>query len=494
MDFEIAFDELDLSSEEDDCTGTCVDLEDLEVITPASSNKSTKSVMVKGSPNLQYGMEKFNEHLDYATDKLKIQYDLNSKQLEALRSLYSGRDVMVVIATGGGKSTVFQLLPWLIQKRDNLDGPATVITVCPLNSIMTDQVSCLNQKGFDACYLTLNGNAFTHDETEIPLTDIEEGKFQFVFMHPETLIDAKKISQLIRKPNFKRIVAGLCIDECHLVAEWGTDEFRKSFQRLGEAVHILADRPHVALTATATVEKMKELATMMNFENTDYVTDNPDRPNIYLEKRLSDANNDKETKLENILIPFILELKEHRTDTPVTVIYVDMIESCGRAFKLTESYLPEELQYEPRSSRKTEDRLFAQFHKNSTPAMKKIIIHQLTQEHPKLCLVYATVALGIGLDSPSIVRVIHMRPPTSLEAYSQEIGRSGRRGQQATAIMYYNKSSIASNRRHLQPTMRNYANCTTCLRKFTASYYNYSQVLYKGPAALCCSNCKASCT
>lgn len=96
----------------------------------------------------------------------------------------------------------------------------------------------------------------------------------------------------------------------------------------------------------------------------------------------------------------------------------------------------------------------------------------------------------MGLNAPSISQIIHFRPPTTLEKYFQEVGRAGRSGQRANAIMYFNKNDVASNRKGLDPSIKDYVNTEECLRKYLMKYFGFENVEYSGVPELCCSNCR----
>ena len=140
-----------------------------------------------------------------------------------------------------------------------------------------------------------------------------------------------------------------------------------------------------------------------------------------------------------------------------------------------------------------ENRTFAQYHKDYPESMKKIILRELIKSEPKLRLVLATVALGMGVNAPSIGRIIHCRPPTTMEAYLQEIGRAGRTGQPVRAIMFFNNSDIAKNRKGLSDDMRRFCLHDACLRQKLIRYFGFDSMIFCGDKNDCCSNCKASC-
>lgn len=267
-------------------------------------------------------------------------------------------------------------------------------------------------------------------------------------------------------------------------------EFRKSFNKLGELTCIYPNVPHLALTATATPESLEYLCKVLQFENQHYIISNPDRANIYLEVRQRLPNIKKYEKIEQILNPIISELRQKILDFPLTVIYCDNLETIGYSYQYISSELGD-LQY-VNDEKIPENRIFAQYHKDYTVPMKRHILSELRKQDPTLRLVLATVALGMGLNAPSISRIIHTRPPTSLEKYLQEIGRAGRSGQAAEAIVYYNNSDIASNRKGFQPQVKEYVTSTSCLRRHLVKYFGFDTTILNASIEFekCCSNCK----
>ena len=197
----------------------------------------------------------------------------------------------------------------------------------------------------------------------------------------------------------------------------------------------------------------------------------------------------KYDKYDDLIVPLSDELNVTRSRFPVTIVYMDSLESLGYCFQFLSANLRDP--YEPKDHQIPENRLFAMFHKDYTPKMKSHIIEDMRKENPKTRLLLATVALGMGFHSPSVERIIHFRPPTTLEKYLQETGRAGRAGQQATALLYYNNSDIASNRPGFKPEMRAYCkNTTSCLRLHLLSYFGFKTTIFTGEKSLCCSNCK----
>ena len=103
----------------------------------------------------------FEDDLNYAKEQVGFQFDFKDKQLLALKSLYNCKDTVVVVPTGYGKSAIFQILPYLMQRKFQLDRPMIVIVVAPLNSIMQDQVQGLSARGIPACYIDIAGTRYS---------------------------------------------------------------------------------------------------------------------------------------------------------------------------------------------------------------------------------------------------------------------------------------------------------------------------------------------
>lgn len=116
---------------------------------------------------------------------------------------------------------------------------------------------------------------------------------------------------------------------------------------------------------------------------------------------------------------------------------------CGYAYRVFENIIADD-QYFPKDKKIPDNRLFAQFHSPQESAMKSMILQQLVQSRPVCRVIFATSALGMGVDAPRIERIIHIGPPRSLEAYFEETGRAGRAGHQAEAVLYHNNTESLS--------------------------------------------------
>ncbi len=146
------------------------------------------------------------------------------------------------------------------------------------------------------------------------------------------------------------------------------------------------------------------------------------------------------------------------------------------------------LDYNPTES---DARLIAQYHSHYPESMKSKIIQDLRKPEPTIRLIFATVALGMGLNAPSVRYVLHIRPPLSLETYMQEAGRAGRDGQPAVAVLYFNNSDISAAREGLTEEVREYCKSDgSCLRKQLVGHFGFPEVMYSGAPENCCSVCR----
>lgn len=161
---------------------------------------------------------------------------------------------------------------------------------------------------------------------------------------------------------------------------------------------------------------------------------------------------------------------------------------CGYAYSLFERVLGEG-QYVGETVYPS-SRLFAQFHAPQTNLMKKDIVHEIKRNDSRIRVIFATSALGMGVDAPCITHVIHIRPPSNIESYMQEIGRAGRNGLQAWATLYYNNSDVSGNKKNVCDEMKAYCKSNvTCLRKIILQYLGFTQKRYQKQ---CCCLCDGS--
>ncbi len=325
-------------------------------------------------------------------------------QREAIEAVLAGRDALVVMPTGGGKSLCYQLPALLL--------PGITLVISPLIALMKDQVDRLRKLGISAVALN---SSLTYAETRALVRRARTGEINLVFAAPERLE-----STIFREELSSLPISLLAIDEAHCISQWGHD-FRTSYRRIPDVYALLGDGkrpPIIALTATATPEVRADIALLLQLENPLEIVTGFERPNIaYGVLRECD----KDARLRDIL---------STVQTGTAIVYAATRKSVdkltmnlqGRGFS-AESYhagIP------LLARRQVQER----FHSAAT----RIIV--------------ATSAFGMGIDKADVRAVIHYDVPGSLEAYYQESGRAGRDGERAHAVLFYNEGD-----RNMQESM-----------------------------------------
>lgn len=168
---------------------------------------------------------------------------------------------------------------------------------------------------------------------------------------------------------------------------------------------------------------------------------------------------------------------------------MESLEALGYAYQYFSNTLKEK-RYIPVDEQFPENRIYNPISYWLYSRNETLHCNELRKPCPKIRVILAIVAIGMGLDAPSISRVIHCRPPTTLENYLQEFGRAGRNGQKASALLYYNNSDIASNRKGISQAMVDYCkNSAACFRLLIVNHFGYENVVFSGSPLDCCSHC-----
>ncbi len=323
-------------------------------------------------------------------------------QEDIVEAVATGRNVLAIMPTGGGKSLCFQL-PALLR-----DGVTVVIS--PLIALMRDQVRFLREAGVEAGALT-SGN--TPEETDAVWQALEEGRLKLLYIAPERLAAGSAMGML------RRIGVGLiAVDEAHCVSQWGHD-FRPDYLRIGELRRAL-DVPLAAFTATADAETRDEIvARLFDGHPPEVFLHGFDRPNIHL--AFAAKNSPRKQ---------ILEFAAARKGQS-GIVY------CGTRAK-TEG-LAQALREAGHNA--------CHYHGGMEADDRRQVEHRFNTEDE--LIVVATVAFGMGVDKPDIRWVAHADLPKSIEAYYQEIGRSGRDGAPAETLTLYGPDDIRLRRNQI---------------------------------------------
>ncbi|MBD9526609.1 DNA helicase RecQ [Paracoccus sp. PAR01] len=371
-------------------------------------------------------------------------------QEEIVDAVASGRDVLAIMPTGGGKSLCYQL-PALM--RDGL-----TVVVSPLIALMRDQVRALTEAGVAAAALT-SGNS--EDENSEVLRALSARELRLLYIAPERLASGATLP-LLRRAG----VQAIAVDEAHCVSQWGHD-FRPDYLRVGELRRALAV-PLAAFTATADAETRDEIVARLFGDAAPQVfLRGFDRPNIHLAFQPKDGPRRQ-----------ILDFATARRGQS-GIVY------CGTRAKT-----------ETLAQALNETGLAAvAYHGGMEPDNRRAVETRFQREDG--LIVTATVAFGMGIDKPDIRWVAHADLPKSIEAYYQEIGRGGRDGAPAETLTLYGPDDIRLRRSQvdegLAPVERKAADharlnallglaeSATCRRVALLGYF--------GESAEACGNC-----
>uniref|UniRef100_A0A7V4XRF8 ATP-dependent DNA helicase RecQ n=1 Tax=Acidobacterium capsulatum TaxID=33075 RepID=A0A7V4XRF8_9BACT len=315
------------------------------------------------------------------------------------RAVAGGRDALLVMPTGAGKSICYQL-PALAR-----GGPAVVVS--PLIALMDDQSARLASHGVRTARIH---SGVPREEARQACREYLDGTLQFLFIAPERL----------RVPGFpemlaRRTPALIAVDEAHCISGWGHD-FRPDYRTLGEWLPMLRPAPIIALTATATPRVQQDIVTQLRLENPALFVHGFRRENLALE---------------------VVEMSKPRRSEFIQ----DYLKAAERRPAIV--YAP---------SRKAADELAAElgegfpaaaYHAGLEPAVRERV--QRSFLAGEIEVVVATIAFGMGIDKADIRTVMHAALPGSVEAYYQEIGRAGRDGRRSRAILLH---SFADRKMH----------------------------------------------
>jgi len=379
-------------------------------------------------------------------------YDqFRAPQDAVVEQLCGGRDVLVVMPTGGGKSLCYQL-PALLRE-------GTAIVVSPLIALMQDQVAALSQWGIRAGCLNSAMDFYAQQETEHQL---RSGGLDLLYIAPERLLLPRTLELLAECR-----LALFAIDEAHCVSQWGHD-FRPEYLQLSRLCELFPTVPRIALTATADERTRAEIVERLGLGEAAVFVQGFDRPNIRY--RIGQKDRGREQ-----LLKFIQD--EHPDD--VGVVYC----MSRKKVEETAAWLCE----------KGYNAL--PYHAGLSNEVRAYNQRRFLEE--ERIIMVATIAFGMGIDKPNVRFVAHMDLPRSVEAYYQETGRAGRDGLPADAWMVYGLQDVVWQRQMLESSQADWSHkqverqkleallglceITTCRRQALLSYF--------GETSEPCNNC-----
>ena len=329
--------------------------------------------------------------------------EFRGQQQSIIEATLQGRDSLVIMPTGGGKSLCYQI-PAMLRE-------GTGLVVSPLIALMQDQVTALRELGIEAEFLN---SSQSPDERRAVMTKLRQGRLQLLYVAPERLVTEHTKSLLRDIP-----LSVIAIDEAHCVSQWGHD-FRSDYLGLGDLGALFPGVPRMAVTATATDKTREEIVARLELNEPDRYIAPFDRPNIsYAVQVKTDARGQllKFLQAHRDKAGIIYCLSRKKTETTASWL-------CAQGFEALPYHagLDSEVRAENQRRFLVEDGL----------------------------VIVATIAFGMGIDKPDVRFVAHLDLPKSLESYYQETGRAGQDGEPADAWMVYGLQDVVRLRQMLE--------------------------------------------
>lgn len=389
--------------------------------------------------------------------KLKEVFKLDSfrsNQEEAINATLSGKDVFVLMPTGGGKSLCYQL-PAIVQSGKT---KGTTIVISPLISLMQDQVEHLRQLNIEARMLSSKGGL---EEKNHTFNLFIHGFLDLIYLSPEMISVSEKCKSAIEKLYNNKQLARIVVDEAHCVSNWGHD-FRPDYKQLSYFKSQYPDIPMMALTATASEQVQMDIVYNLKLKDNLFLRQSFNRTNLYYEVKKKDKN----------AVFQMCDAIKTRFRNQTGIVYCHSKNSCEQTSQLLK-----------RNGIKCD-----YYHAGMEPEDRLRI--QQEWQADRLQVICATVAFGMGIDKSDVRFVYHFTVPRTLEGYYQETGRAGRDGKYSICITYYSFRDVRTmqtmiqkdknldrenKQKHLDKLQQVTAYCendTDCRRKLVLSYFS----------------------
>lgn len=378
-------------------------------------------------------------------------------QQKIIESLLSGRDVFVLMPTGGGKSLCYQL-PALMSE-------GTAIVISPLIALMKNQVDAI--RSFEAeehVAHFLNSSLSRSAATQVR-KDVREGRTKLLYVAPESLAKGEMVEFL------KSIkISFFAVDEAHCISEWGHD-FRPEYRKIRPLISMIGEFPVIALTATATPKVQHDIQKNLGILDACVFRSSFNRKNLYYEVRPKTKDVDRD---------IIRYIKSNPGRSGIVYCL-----SRRKVEELAETLRINGIQALP-------------YHAGMDGATRSANQDAFLNED--VDVIVATIAFGMGIDKPDVRYVLHYDIPKSLEGYYQETGRAGRDGGEGRCIAFYTRKDLQKLEKLIQTKSvteqeisrqllmeaADYAESSVCRRKILMHYFGES---YDDENCCNCDNC-----
>ena len=325
-------------------------------------------------------------------------FALRPEQRSAAEAVVSGRDTLVVMPTGAGKSAIYQVAALAL--------PGETVVVSPLIALQQDQLEAIDAAELPPAAALHSG--LRARERREALSDLARDRLEFLLLAPEQLANEEVLAR-VREAQPSLLV----VDEAHCISEWGHD-FRPEYLRLGAAADALGRPTLLALTATASPPVRTEIVERLGLRDPLVVVHGFDRPNVWLGARWFP---DAEAK-RAALLDAVAEAE------PPGIVYA--------ATRAATEEIAEAL---------SERGISAAAYHAGLGARERERVQQAFMDD-ELAVIVATTAFGMGVDKPNVRFVLHHDVPDALDAYHQELGRAGRDGEPARALLFYRPEDL----------------------------------------------------